>query len=335
MNSVDHGHDSSITATHADASRQPLAVTPFLLVGSVRSGTTLLGLMLDHHPKVAFPGEFELAVDRLAEDGSPPTLASYHRWLATDRHFLWHGLRIDPTLDYHDLLSSFLRQMAAESPQKPHIGVALHRRLHLLPHVWPHARYIHLTRDGRDVAPSIIEHGWAGNHFTAAERWLEAEHQWDQCRRILSADQVHEVRFEDLVENPERILQGICAFLDLAYDPAMLSYPDDTTYSAVDAKQAHKWRRKASPRAVQLVEAAAGDMLLSRNYSVAGSRARCGSARRQLMRAHSRLACLAFRLRRYGLRLWIERRLALALRNERWRERVALREHEITNRYLK
>ncbi len=87
--------------------------SPIFLVGSVRSGTTLLGDMLDHHPDVAFPGEFELAVDFMGPNGEIPDLAEYHAWLEVDRHFLGHGLQIDPSLDYPQLVRSLLGQMAS------------------------------------------------------------------------------------------------------------------------------------------------------------------------------------------------------------------------------
>ena len=55
---------------------------PTFLVGAERSGTTLLRLMLDHHPQVAFLHEFEFAVDCVGDDGTCPALPDYYRYLA-------------------------------------------------------------------------------------------------------------------------------------------------------------------------------------------------------------------------------------------------------------
>src|SRR3990172_7920488 len=117
--------------------------SPIFLVGSVRSGTTLLGDMLEHHPEIAFPGEFELAVDFMGPDGEIPDLAAYHAWLRVDRHFRWHGLGIDPALDYRGLVASLLVQMSKSSrgPDRPHLGVSLHRRFRCLHALWPDARF--------------------------------------------------------------------------------------------------------------------------------------------------------------------------------------------------
>ncbi|MEL7520985.1 MAG: sulfotransferase, partial [Cyanobacteria bacterium J06553_1] len=54
---------------------QPLPVAqPIFLVGAERSGTTLLRIMLDHHPQQAWCHEFEYAVDLLDESGGFPPL---------------------------------------------------------------------------------------------------------------------------------------------------------------------------------------------------------------------------------------------------------------------
>jgi|GEM_PF-5624238 len=49
---------------------------PIFLVGSERSGTTVLRLMLAHHPQIAWCQEFEYAVDRVSDDGNFPNLKS-------------------------------------------------------------------------------------------------------------------------------------------------------------------------------------------------------------------------------------------------------------------
>lgn len=45
---------------------------PVFLVGAERSGTTVLRLMLDHHPQIAFNNEFEYAVDLVSDEGKWP-----------------------------------------------------------------------------------------------------------------------------------------------------------------------------------------------------------------------------------------------------------------------
>jgi hypothetical protein len=311
--------------------------SPIFVVGSVRSGSTLLGDMLGHHPDIAFPGEFEWAVEFGSADETPD-LAAYHDWLAMNRHFLWLRLEIDPSLDYSDLVASLLVQMKAgcKDAKKSQLGVTVHRGFERLVELWPRGRFVHLVRDGRDVATSIVEQGWAGNHFTGARQWRDTEEEWERTSARIPPDRRIDVRFEDLVTDPRDTLARICAFVALPYSEEMMSYPRDSTYGEVDRALAQRWRRTQRPFAVRLAEAGAGDMLERRGYESSGlSRWTIGPALARLLGLHCGGARLRRRIQRYGLGLWLQRRAAAALGLEGWRRRIVLREHEITNRLLK
>lgn len=68
------------------------------IVGAERSGTTLLRLMLDRHPDIAWCSEFEYAVDKIDSTGHWPEINSYCDWLKTNRIFQCHGFVIDRSL---------------------------------------------------------------------------------------------------------------------------------------------------------------------------------------------------------------------------------------------
>jgi hypothetical protein len=72
---------------------------PFFLVGSERSGTTLLRLMLSHHARIDCAPEFEFLVEELPPEGWPE-LERYRANLSVNRVFLAHRLAVDSTLDY-------------------------------------------------------------------------------------------------------------------------------------------------------------------------------------------------------------------------------------------
>jgi hypothetical protein len=293
--------------------------------------------MLEHHPEIAFPGEFELVVEFRGPNGEFPDLGEYHEWLRVNRHFSGHRLEIDPTLGFRDLADDLLFQMRKSSrgPQRPQLGVSVHRHFTGLAQLWPGARYIHLLRDPRDVSASMMEQGWAGNLYTGARQWREIEQEWDRALPSIPAERRIEVRFEELTANPHATLERICAFVGVPYSERMLSYPEDTTYGPLDPHVAERWRQSYSPWAVRLAEAGASDMLERRGYAPSGPRWRPGRATRALLELHCRLSRLRFRLRRYGVGLWLRRQLATALGLEAWRRRIQLEEHEITNRYLK
>lgn len=244
---------------------------PIFLVGAERSGTTLLRLMLDHHPEICWCNEFEYAVDRIAPNGEFPQLEDYHQWLETDRIFQENTkFTVDPKLDYPHLVDSFLRQLLVLRG-KPIVGATVHRHYDLLLHVWPDAKFIKIVRDGRDVARSCIGMNWAGNVWTGVDRWIEAEELWVSLAQSLPEDRYLEVRYEeDAIVRPEATLKRICEFIGVTYDAAMLSYPEDTTYSLPDPTLVYQWKKKLSEREIQLLEARIGNMLAERGYELSG-----------------------------------------------------------------
>src|SRR5215213_7611914 len=76
---------------------------PFFLVGSVRSGTTMLRLMLDHHPQLACHFEYEFAVERMTDDGRFPEIEPYRSFLRRDRIFKCSAARSDESVSYREL----------------------------------------------------------------------------------------------------------------------------------------------------------------------------------------------------------------------------------------
>ena len=91
---------------------------PFFLVGSERSGTTLLRLMLDHHPTIAVPHEFEFAVTLVGDDGSLPEIGIYHSYLEGDNAFRRSGFSVLPNAPPEGISQGF-----EECLQGEHLGV--------------------------------------------------------------------------------------------------------------------------------------------------------------------------------------------------------------------
>jgi len=309
---------------------------PVFLVGAERSGTTMLRLMLDHHPAIAFASESEYMVDWVTDDGCFPPIETYREHLAADRIFQAGHYHFDPNLNYPELVNSFLVQRRDRSG-KPLVGATVHRSFDRLLHIWPDARFLHIIRDPRDVARSVIGMGWAGNVWTGLAKWLEAEQCWNRLQARLLPDRLVELKFEDLLKNPPGELARCCALFGLEYDPRMLSYPERSTYEAPDPTLSYQWRRKLSEREVQLVEARVGSLLTDRGYEPSGLppiEVTPGLQRR--LRWQDRRYRVAFRMKRYGLKLYTEDFLARRLGGpDRWREDVRQRIHQVDRAYLK
>ena len=107
--------------------------------------------------------------------------------------------------------------------------------IELLNDIFPSASFVHIVRDGRDVACSYrnlakIEtdsryapHLPTGIEAIAAE-WVGNLAKANSSFGAIGWNKVCEVRYEDLVENPQFELRRVCDFLDEPYDDRMLRY---------------------------------------------------------------------------------------------------------------
>jgi hypothetical protein len=217
--------------------RRPMPV----IVGAPRSGTTLLRFMMDAHPELAIPPEtgFLALAQSLTESCGVDTQRAF---LATITAHppdapAWRDFGIDVD-DFRTALATiepfcvaegfrtFYRLYAARFG-KPRWGdktplYCLH--MPAIARVLPEAHFIHLIRDGRDVALSLRPMWFAPGRQTEV-----LASYWKDCvttARRAGAGCAHylEVRFEDLVREPAHVLQGICAFIDLDFSPQMLRY---------------------------------------------------------------------------------------------------------------
>jgi len=311
---------------------------PIFLAGTTRSGTTLLSLMLGHHPEIAFVGELEWVWD-FAPNTAVPALEPYYAWLATHRHYLSHRLRVDRSLGFEDLARSFLEQMRAQvdpMARRPQVGCQVHRHYAEALSIWPRARFIHIVRDGRDVCASWIRFGWLGNAYEGGLRWGKALAEWMAVKERVDAARRTELRFEDLIRFPERELARLCAFIGTPFSDAMLRYHEDTTYEPVDPAQASKWRSQLTTRDVRLFETVASQDLIANGYALSGERPyplRPWS--HPLLRIDGKLRHHRARARIYGTRLWLADILARRMGVQSLRDRVRLALNDVENARIK
>lgn len=261
------------------------------------------------HPKICFFGEFEEGLEILDDVGFV-SAERYREHLDLHRAFLSKNLNIDPSLHrYQDIVEDFWRQLAART-EKPFLGASIHSRFDRCPDLWPDAKYIHMLRDPRDVARSCIGMGWVGNVYHGAHYWLEAERRWDALAKVTSKEQRHEVRYEDLVSAPEEHLKRICAFLGVECTPVLLEYPKHTTYRAPDPSLANQWKHKLSSREILQVESRTADLMVQRGYLPMTNPTTLQTHERAVLALHNRIKRAQFRIKRYGLSLWLQGQLA-------------------------
>ncbi len=237
------------------------------ICGALRSGTTLLRIMVNHHKLLSNPGEMDFLFEPPGMANGAPDLDGYLRDLSFNRVFRNVGFKPKPELGHRGMIRDLIAQL--ETPGAA-LSINIHRHFDRIPDFFPAARYVHLLRDPRDVARSAIGMGWAGNVYHGIDHWIASEQGFERLAAKVPADRILAVRNEDLIAEPVRELTRICTFFGVAFDPAMLTYPATTTYAAPDPSLIGQWRRELSPREVGLIEGKIGGMLAARGYEPSG-----------------------------------------------------------------
>jgi protein-tyrosine sulfotransferase len=273
--------------------------SPIFVGGAPRSGTTLLSVMLNAHPALVCGPEADL-LRRWRDVGRMPTGRA--RWA-------WHRLR-GWTQHYEHLTRQFgmslheLRRirMASRSGAefidrffddyaKRH-GV---RRwvekspanVKCLPYLFerfPRAKFVHIIRDGRDVAVSLRrwsvqisrrEASGIGECIGLWADWVRLGREWSHHPNYT------EIRYEELVSKPEETIKPLFDRLELDWDPVVLEYADHKPTNRPELAEAHlvgtreppyttsvaRWREALSDGDRATVERIAGPLLGELGYT--------------------------------------------------------------------
>jgi hypothetical protein len=143
----------------------------------------------------------------------------------------------------------------------------------------PNVPVLHIVRDGRDVALSLIDAQFGPKTvYAAAKRWRQYLRAIAAIKGSLPKRQLHEIRYEDLLRRPEEVLRGVCEFLGESYSPQLLEFHKDATaYNAYGAEHRNlrnplmpqnvaRWRREMSPAEVGVFESVAARKLVDYGY---------------------------------------------------------------------
>ncbi len=320
---------------YISVSDSAIAGRPVFLVGAERSGTTLLRLMLDHHPLLAFQYESEYMIEQVGDDGELPDPHRVVRRLNTDRIFLSTGFSSDVSGGYIKMANDWLEQKRKRDG-KPIVGATIHKHFDRVPHLWPDARYIHLLRDGRDVSRSCVQMGWYGNAYAAGDNWLEAMACWDRlCRRVPQERRL-EIRYESLIADPVETLTTICRFLGTRFDQAMFDYIDGSTYCYPDPGLIHQWINKMPEAELGVLEGKLGPELKARGYQLSGQPiVKLGPAAEKRLYRQSDLGWRMFRVKRFGPMLILLETLGRKLNLARLHDWAKVRMNAIEEMHIK
>ena len=268
---------------------------PIFLLGNPRSGTSLLSRMLNCHPRICVPYEAHIynVFWPFRDRYGPLTDPACQRRLIEDvlamRVFRdWSDppsvdrvmARVDRT-DFHGVFEAVLGAWA-DDQGKPRWGEKTPQngpRWRAILEGFPEAQFIHLVRDGRDCALS-----WIGARFgpklvyPAAEHWARYMDEMEGLERKAGPDRFYQLKYEDLVGDPEGELRGLCDYLGEVFDPAMLAYHSQKDNYMTDLRNranlkqpvmksnTGKWHTLMSKNDQRIFEAVACEQLTRHGY---------------------------------------------------------------------
>jgi Sulfotransferase family len=190
---------------------------PIFIVGCQRSGTTLVRLMLDSHPGISCGPE-----TRFLEDLAKVTTDNWQR-LA---HFgfpkeYWLGA-IAGFFDGIQRQYAQSRGKTRWADKTPRYALSLD----FIDQLFPDCRVVHVVRDGRDVVVSHRSRFGYVPAVKAAEKWPRYIEAARAAGARLGPERYHELRYEELVADPESTMRRLLGFLDEPWNDAVLHHED-------------------------------------------------------------------------------------------------------------
>ena len=272
------------------------------MIGTQRSGSNLLRLMINQAPTIAAPhpphilerfapllpayGDLrdEAAWVRLIDDIVQLVELNPVSWgVAFDRADIRRRCRD------HSLVAIFAAVMdsMAEAHGKPDWMCKSLANVHFLPEIERHfgadARYLYLYRDGRDVCLSFLK-AVVGEKtaFHIAQQWHAEQQLALECGRRVPASQYLALSYEELTSDPESTLQLLCRWLSIEFKPMMLDFhsSDEAGKTAASgtmwenvkkplmAGNTKKWLKGMSREQVIAFESVAGRSLVELGYDL-------------------------------------------------------------------
>jgi len=269
---------------------------PIFVVGVDRSGTTLLALMLDSHSQIAIPyeshfipfyykyiekfGDLAIESNRINLINKMLREPYVVRW---DKKITIEDFDIDKCISFEDAVEQLYRAYAERFGKKiwGDKTPSYISELDILNKMFPNSKFIHIMRDGRDVALSIVKQWWGANDFmTALRTWREKIYWARKMLQMLPEERYTEIKFEDLIVNSEEQLIKIMDFLGLGFEKGMLDYTSKARKvgSALTGHHVHlnelpsmsqiyKWVNNLSKADQAVAYEIAGEVLVEMGYA--------------------------------------------------------------------
>ena len=240
-------------------------MNPIFIIGTERSGTNLMRLILNSHPNITIPHpphilknffKLEPLYSDLKKDINCKRLIKDVVKMVDLHPYPWE-IKIDKdkifnSVKERNLINIFfaIYDQYLESTNKKRWGCKstfMINHVALIRYYYPQAKFIYMVRDGRDVAVSAKKAIF--NHYSVyyvAKLWKKEQQIGIYWLNKLSMNDIFPIRYEDLLNDPERSVKSICYFLDESYEENMLNF-----FKTDEAKKSScisaAWKNTANP----------------------------------------------------------------------------------------
>lgn len=264
--------------------------------GCSRSGTTLLGAMIGGHPEIICTPESQFKsqllrqivphVNQLDKTAVLQQLSKHWRFKIWGiEHSNETLAQMMTTHSYRSLLNTVVTAYA-QGQSKPNASVWVDHTpenigyTQSLLNLFPSAKFLHIVRDGRAVAASIMPLDWGPNTIIKAARWWMRMTSFGlAAQSFLPQGTLMQIKYEDLLLNPEKTMRSICQFINVEFHPNMLNAAGFTPPAYTlrqhqlvgrkpDAAMATMWRRRLTARQIEIFEHQTRDFLPNLGYQL-------------------------------------------------------------------
>lgn len=261
----------------------------FFIAGVQRSGTTLLQTLMSKHPAIlmekrsiafriitCFKNLYDLLPYNIQHDKK-----EILQWLIEndDKGRLAELIDFEHVEKYDNIRALIQQSIYKKTIKKgkqiwgdksPNLQHYLSDLMLLI----PEAKIIHIIRDGRANAYSMSTRSYK-NLELSAQQWVEGNIFGLVNQNILGKENYKLLKYEDLLQNPEKELKAVCEFLEIPFSSEMLDLSDDNlsadkryVKNFFDTSKINKWTKQLSKKELQKVERIQGPLLQKLGYSL-------------------------------------------------------------------
>lgn len=249
-----------------------ITLPELFILGTQRSGTTLLARVLSSHPHYFVQNEGIHIKEIFSSARSLDEIkTNFNNQFCKDHN--------------GDYINDFLKRKKVKSwgYKDPQLTEYLESLELILNESECKTKFVIIVRDARGVVNSYIDNKWGlgTNAYTGALRWKqEIQDQLNFIEKYSNLCLL--IRFEDLLQNMESIIRTVCNHIDLEYVPSMMQYHQKkaefkekreniNTNKKPDNSIAQKWKKSLSQREIDIIEHVAKDELVQLGYEVSNN----------------------------------------------------------------